>query len=81
MKGEIESERKKFSWGKNLDSYIPGRCTINITIVIAMLLLIHELGKYIGRYKHTKSQEKINPLMYMNDIKLLTKNYKKWKSL
>ena len=34
------------------------------------------LGKCTGGNKLTKSQEKINPLMYMDSIKLFVKNEK-----
>ena len=34
-----------------------------------MMPLNHILRKYVGRCKITISQEKINPLMYMEDIK------------
>ena len=32
MESGIDSRRKKLSWGKNPDRYIPGRCAITITI-------------------------------------------------
>ena len=32
-------------------------------------------------YKFTKSQEKINPLMYMDDIKLFAKNEEELETL
>ena len=41
-----------------------------------MMSLNHILRKGTGGYKLTKSQEKINHLMYMDDIKLFTKNEK-----
>ena len=40
----------------------------------AMVELHHILRKCTGSYKFTKLQEKINHLMYMDDIKLLAKN-------
>ena len=39
------------------------------------------LRKCTGRYKLHKSQEKINPLMCMNDIKLLAKDGKESETL
>ena len=35
--------------------------------------------KYAGGYKLSKSQENINHLMYIDDIKLFAKNEKNWK--
>ena len=39
-----------------------------------MMPLNHPLCKYTAAYKLSKSQEKINHLMNMDDIKLLVKN-------
>ena len=41
----------------------------------------HILRKCTGGYKFTKSQETINQLMYMDDIKLFAKNEKELKIL
>ena len=51
--------------------HIPGRRAI-----IMMMLLNHIFWKYTTGYKLNKSQEKINHLMYMDDIKLFAKNGK-----
>ena len=45
-----------------------------LLFVIAMMPLNHILRKCIAGYKLSKSQEKINDLMYMNDMKLFAKN-------
>ena len=45
-----------------------------------MVPLNHILQKFTARYKPSKSQEKINHLMYMNDIKLFAKTEKNLKS-
>ena len=45
-----------------------------LLIVIAMKLLNHITRKFIAGYKLSKSQEKIKHLMYMDDIKLFTKD-------
>ena len=42
-----------------------------------MMPLNHTPRKSTAEYKHTKPQEKINPLMYMDDIKLFAKNENK----
>ena len=41
----------------------------------------HILRKCTAGYKHSKSQEKINHLMYMDDIELFTKNEKEQETL
>ena len=43
--------------------------------------LDHIFRKCIGGYKLNKSQEKINPLIYMNDMKLSAKKEKELKTL
>ena len=52
-----------------------------LLFVIAMMPLNHILWKYTGSYKLTKSQEKINHLMYMDNIKLFAKNEKELETL
>ena len=47
-----------------------------LLFVIAMKPLNHVLRKCTAGYKLSKSQEKINHLMYMDNIKLLVKNEK-----
>ena len=43
--------------------------------------LNHILRECTVRYKHSKSQEKINHLMYMDDINLFAKNEKELENL
>ena len=45
-----------------------------LLFIIAMIPLNHILRKCTAGYKLSKSQEKINHLMYMDDIKLFAKN-------
>ena len=47
-----------------------------LLFIIAMMPLNHILRKYADGYKLSRSQEKINHLMYMDDIKLFAKNKK-----
>ena len=44
-----------------------------LLFIIAMMPLNHILRKCIAGYKLSRSKEKINHLMYMDDIKLLAK--------
>ena len=54
---------------------------IPLLFVIAMMPLNYILRKCTAEYKLSKSQKKINYLMYMDDIKLFTKNEKEWETL
>ena len=49
--------------------------------IIAMMPLNHILRKCTAGYKLSRSQEKINQLMYMDDIKLFAKNEKELETL
>ena len=46
-----------------------------------MMSLNHILRKYAAGYKLSKSQEKINHLMHIDDIKLFAKNEKEQETL
>ena len=50
-----------------------------LLFIIAIMLL--NLRKYTTWYKLSRSQEKMNPLMYMEDIKLFAKNEKELETL
>ena len=52
-----------------------------LLFIIVMMLFNHILRKCTGGYKHSKSQEKINHPMYMDDTKLFPKNEKEWETL
>ena len=52
-----------------------------LLFVIAMMPLNYILRKCTGGYKFTNSQEKINHLMYMDDIKIFAKNEKELETL
>ena len=47
-----------------------------LLFIIVMMPLNHILRKCTAGYKLSRSQEKMNPLMYMDDIKLFAKNEK-----
>ena len=63
------------------------RCIVLIKILLwwaifaEMMPLNHILRKYTTKYKLCRSQEKINHLMYMDDIKLFAKNEKELETL
>ena len=52
-----------------------------LLFIFEMMSLNHILGKCTTRYKLSKSQEKINHLIYMDDIKLFAKNEKELETL
>ena len=52
-----------------------------LLFIIAMMPLNHILRKCTAGYKLSRSQEKINHLMYMDDIKLFAKNEKELETL
>ena len=52
-----------------------------LLFIIAMIPLNHILIKCTAGYKLSRSQEKINHLMYMDDIKLLSNNEKELETL
>ena len=52
-----------------------------LLFIIAIKPLNHILRKFTDGYKLSRSQEKINHLMYMNDIKLFAKNEKQLETL
>ena len=52
-----------------------------LLLIIAMMPLNHILRKCAAGYKLTRSQEKINHLMYMDDFKLFAKNEKEMETL
>ena len=52
-----------------------------LLFIISMMPLNDILRKCTARYKLSRSQEKINHLMYMDDIKLFAKNEKEQETL
>ena len=53
----------------------------SLLFIIAMMPLNHILRKCTAGYKLSNSQEKINHLMYMDNIKLLAKKEKEMETL
>ena len=58
-----------------------GDALLPLLFIIAMMPLNHILRKCTDGYKLSRSQEKINHLMYMDDSKLLAKNEKELETL
>ena len=77
----IDSRRKSLTEVKIQRGIFLSDALSPLIFVISMILLNHILRKCTGGYKLTKSQEKINHSMYMDDIKLFAKNEKGWETL
>ena len=65
--------RRRLAEGKILRGIFPGDALSPLLFIIAMMPLDHILRKCTAGYKLSRSQEEINHLMYMNDIKLYAK--------
>ena len=76
---ELTSRRKSLAEAKIQRGIFPGDALLPLLLVIAMMPLCNRKGT--AGYKLCKSQEKISYLMYMEDIKLFTKNEKEWETL
>ena len=74
----IDSRRKKLDWNKDPKMYFQMRWAITLIIHNCQ---IHILRKCPAGYKLSRSQEKINHLMYLDDIKLFAKNEKELETL
>ena len=77
LESGVDNRRKKLSWSKDPKRYFSRR----LLFIIAMMPLNHILRKCSAGYKLCRSYEKINHLMYMDDIKLFAKNEKELKTL
>ena len=71
---ELTARGKSLAEVKIQRGILQGHTLSPLLFVIAMMPLNHVLRKSPARYKLRKSQEKINHLMYMNDIKLFAKS-------
>ena len=80
-KVELTAGGKNIAETKIQRGIFQGDALSPLLFVIAMKPLNHILKKRISGYKLSKSQEKINHLMYMDDLKLLVKNEKELETL
>ena len=78
---ELTAGGKSLAEAKIQKSIFQGDALSPLLFVIAMMPLNHILGKCIAGYKSNKSQEKINRLIYMDDINLFAKNEKDLETL
>ena len=78
---ELTASEKSLAGAKIQRGIFQGDVLSPLLSIIAMMPLNHILRKCIAGYKFSKSQEKINHLMYMNDTKLFAKNEKELETL
>ena len=77
----INSSRRNSRRVFSLKKHLPGRLTVGTTICFGNDVTKLYTKKWKGGYKFIKSQEKINYLMYMDNIKIFTKNEKELETL
>ena len=75
-RGELTAGGRRLAEAKIQRGIFPGYALSPLLFIIAMMPLNHILRKCIAGYKFSRSQEKVNHLMYMDDIKLFAKNEK-----
>ena len=73
---ELTTEGKSLAEAKIQRGIFQGDVLSQLLFIIAMMPLSHILRKCTAGYKLSKSKEKINHLMYMDDIRLFGKNEK-----
>ena len=78
---ELTAGEKSLAETKIQRDIFQGDALSPLLFIIAMVSLNHILRKCTAAYKLSRSQEKINHLMYMDDIKLFTKNEKDLETL
>ena len=78
---ELTAGGRRLPEAKNQRGILQGDALSPLLYIIAMMPLNHILRKCISGYKLSRSQEKINHLMYMDDIKLFAKNEKELETL
>ena len=80
-RAELTAGGRSFAETKIERGIFQGDALSPLLFIIAMMPLNHILRKFTARYKLCRSQEKINHLMYLDDIKLFAKKEKKLETL
>ena len=81
LRVELKVGGKTFAEAKIQRGIFQGDALSPLLFIIAMMPFNFILRKCTTGYKLSKSQEKINHLMYMNDVKLFAKNEKELETL
>ena len=76
---ELTAGGRRLAETKTQKGIFQGDAQSPLLFIIAMMPLNHILRKCTAGYKLSRSQEKINHLMYISDIKLFAKMKKNWK--
>ena len=78
---ELTARGRSFAETKIQRGIFQGDALSPLLFIIAMMPINHILRKCVAGYKLSRSQEKINHLMYIDDIKLFAKNEKELETL
>ena len=78
---ELTAGGRRLAEAKIQRDIFQGDALSPLLFIIAMMPLNHILRKCTAGYKRSRSQEKINHLMYTNDMKLFAKNEKELETL
>ena len=78
---ELAAGEQRLAEVKIQRDILQGDALSSVLFVIAMMPLNHSLRKFSAGYKLSKSQEKINHLIYMDDIKVFAKKEKELETL
>ena len=78
---ELTARRRSLADASIQRGIFRGDALSPLLFIIAMMPFNHILRKCTAVYKLSRTQEKINHLMYMDDIKLFAKNEKEMKTL
>ena len=78
---ELTAGGRRLAEAKIQRGIFQGDALSPLLFIIAMMPLNHILRKCTAGYKLSSSQEKVNHLMYMDDIKLFAKNEKELETL
>ena len=78
---ELTAGEKSLAEAKIQRGVFHGDARSPLLFIIAMMPLNHTLRKCTAGYKLSRSEERINHLMYMYDIKLFAKNEKELETL
>ena len=81
MESGIDSRERSLAEGNIQRDIFQGDGLSLLLFIIAIMPLNHILRKCTAGYKLSRSQEKINHLMFMDDSNLFTKNEKELETL